>query len=451
MELSSQIRSITQSVRNQLVDADLSTIFLEGERSSITTVCHKILNRVEAYDQVEKSVERRIEVLDGLSAALRELAVRVDGEKGRFYYLFNETQLSRLWGAVDYYRDRQTPFLLVRIVQAVWDQIMTWMTELVLWLYSSGDEYKFKECAFRTVKNLGIIEGMILDPKVQGAPPILLFRSVKNDIEEFIRDEGPLALSDLYAQLEFAEQIAFDQLRIKEDSLLDSSETKERKIADLAYRIEAKIERLRVGESLLLPGGYLSNKTGHAVAYEVKRMDELNYQFALYNTGDGAHHGLDLWGLAKMLWYWAVEPIAFRNLSKHAVTDQAFLTNLLRWMIDSESKADPMGLIFRNIKAHCVDLHGGQELRLNRHELQSWGTCAYDSIRSYLKAKLDADLFARFEAHVTQRSYYRLIELLPQIRNSGAFNAHSLALIETKARDAFNASRQVLPQLRGVA
>ncbi len=456
MEITNQIKAITQDIKAAAFLGDNEEfVSFKGKEAAISTVCRTVFEALEIYDRFEKSPQRHTEILEDLSSALKGLTRQV-GRKRSWTQralacaglgisqpeIFLRTQITQ----VEACKKKRSRFFLIHLAQAIWDRCVQLFCKAGLWLYSSSPEYQFQECAFRTVKNLGFLEGIQLDPKLQGAPPTLPYWSVQKDLEQFLKECGPQLqpgqageIRELLRQLKFGAEISLDQMAMRISGDFDSQETAEEKLADLGFKIEKQIERLEIGQSLLLPGGYINkDKGGHAVVFEILRMDESNFQFAIYNTGNGSHLGYGLWGIIKMVWNWGGEPIAFQNLKKETVSDQDFLMNILRFLTtrNSPCDSDPMDRLFSIIKKHCVDDHQAEQTRLPRHELQSWGTCTFDSIRSYLKTKLHPDLFTRLEAHSIRKAYEKLNRLLPEIRASHAFDAHSLDLVDRKSKEA---------------
>ncbi len=454
MEIVNRIRHLTQDIQTAASEWNGKEIIrLQGREMILPDVYQTILSAVDTYDRVERSPHRRVEVLGDLSNALRRLATRVGGVKSSPQKMLACANIGlsepekRLWtyiNEIEVYRDKKTRFFLIRVIHAIWECFAKSICRLTLWAYSNDPSYQFRECAFRTVKNVGTLEGLFLDPKIHGAPPTLPYRSIQRDLEQFIGEQGSSLWAEevgqirvVLEQLKGAEEISFDQMWTAFAGKLHSAETLEEKVADLAYKIEKRVGRLRVGQSLPLPSGYVNEKIGHGIVIEILRTSPSAFQLAIYNTGDGADLGQGLWGTLQMfLWDWKTAVVAFQNLSEEAVSDQSFLVDLLHFMIDRTSETKSMNALFSKIQEHCVNRHHATQARLHRHELQSWGTCAYDSIRSYLKAKLEPSLFDRLEAYTTRKAYQQLRELFPQMRQSRAFNPATLDLFERKAQEA---------------
>ncbi len=306
----------------------------------------------------------------------------------------------------------------------------------------NSDESLFRSSVCRTLKKLKPAEASSLDPRIVGGLPA--YKTVREDLREFLKDCGEKLHSGqvehvgkFLQQMKDGEEIIIKQQEIKvRIRFPDGPEVGEAKIADLAYRIEKQIERLSVGESCLIPGGYHGKEGGHTVVFEVQRTSERDFQFVIYNTGEGLELGLsddEIWRLERDS---LAAPLAIQKLTMKAVSDQNFLMDILRPGIDWNPEIDSMEKLFFIVTKHLVGEHNGTCTRLKNHERQSWGTCSFDSIRSYLKTKMEPELFAQFEAHMMKRAYDTLYRLLPEMRASCAFNKETLDLIERKAQSA---------------
>ncbi len=441
--------------------AEWQKIPFENRDSIISGACQATFSKVQDYNKVEKNPKRRIETLDKVSVALKELASRVSGVRSWFQRMLSYVGLGLskseklLWAQINHIevcKHGQTSSFLSRILQAFWRAIFKPSfvreksavineTSAVRWLFADdfkSDEHRFQRCAYRTVKNLSSEEAALLDPKIlRGVPD---YKSVGEDLEQFLQGYGEQLqpeqvqeIERLLQQLKAGQEIFLEQKEIWWDiGSPANQEIREPKIADLAYRIEQQIESLAVGESCLIPGGHYS----HFVVFEVQRTSERDFQFAIYNTGEGLHLGLSDAEISRLDRDFLVKPLAIQNLTKGAVSDQKFLMDILRPCIDFGSEIDSMEKIFSVITKHLVDEHCGKCARLNPHEYQSWGTSSFDSIRSYLKTKLEPKLFSQFETHMMQNAYKTVHSLLPGMYKLGAFEERTLKLIEKNAQSA---------------
>ncbi len=76
------------------------------------------------------------------------------------------------------------------------------------------------------------------------------------------------------------------------------SATSPQTVHELSREYKTTIENLSVGEELALPGGYVTDKGGHAVIYLIKRTDLRYFTFSVINTGDGTRfHAKTLSGI----------------------------------------------------------------------------------------------------------------------------------------------------------
>ena len=152
----------------------------------------------------------------------------------------------------------------------------------------------------------------------------------------------------------------------------------ESRIADLAYEIEKSVEKLQIGDSVLIPGGCRE----HIVIYEISLVKKGEYHFSIFNTGFGNDFGQlpsdTISSNQKRV------PL-FTGLSLQAVADQNFLADLLRFSIKNAEGTIP---IYNAITNHLTKKHLGKQTIREPHVDQTWGTCSFDAIAAFLEYKL---------------------------------------------------------------
>lgn len=454
MIIRNQINHLTKYIQECLPNWDRAgAIYVETESNVliISILCKEILNKLIKYDASEKSLLGRTETLQNLSTALRDLAHRISPARNLFqkiltYFGFCLTESEKiLWETirkVECCRDKLTPCFLVRWKWSFDD----WFTAYVLQRGISSTEqsasYRFKECAFRTMQDPGRYR---IDPRLEGAPAFLALKNILKDLEQFSKEhEKDLTiietkiLTEIASQLKAAEPIAFENSLNQKLKLCGFSEYQlATNTANRAYKIEKQVEGLEVGQSVILPGGYvdLQSKLGHAVVFEIQRIESEKFQFVIYNTAHRTEHDQIFSGFSELIFPKTFHPVAFQNLSKDAVADQEFLIQLLNFEIDASFIRDPMDELYYTIKNHCIR-HGGVQVLLEKQLLQSWGTCAFSSVMSYLQAKLRPDLYSSLESYMAKKAREELNHLIPLVRKSKAFNEETINLIDFVSRQA---------------
>lgn len=429
-------------------------IFLHatGGAVDLSELSRITLEKVNQYYLVEKSLTARVETLQQLSSSLRSLSTRISPPKSfsqRILYQLgiglNPTE-KQLWKTIrKVEQTKQEPYLLVRILKKIRDVFVRSLVNLCLY-FLDGTENKIKQCAFRTVKNLKFREMNLIDDRLHGATFTLTSESLQNDLEQFLKIQGPSlardqikSLEEILAQLKFSHSLYYETALL--GSVFYSQSDFETKLADLSYEIEKKVLQLEIGQNVMIPGGYSgrasAKTTGHAVIYEIARTGTEEFQFAIYNTGEGAEFGKGWWEIFKMVWNWAAKPVAFCHLPLQAVIDPSFLIGLLRFHTGhfEDKKKDPIKALLSHIQNHCQITHKGTRAFLPANNLQSWGSCAFDSILCYIKAHLSPELFQSLETFMASKARKELDTLLSKAGDSKLLDQYTIDLIDRKSRE----------------
>jgi hypothetical protein len=80
-----------------------------------------------------------------------------------------------------------------------------------------------------------------------------------------------------------------------------------------------------------------------------------------------------------------------------------------------------------------LESKGTKVFSKNPHTLQSWGTCAFDSIMCYLEHTLPQDVFYLFHTHINRKARQQLTTLLPTAEKKHIFNTATLEILNQKA------------------
>lgn len=98
-----------------------------------------------------------------------------------------------------------------------------------------------------------------------------------------------------------------------------STDTPSKQIDDLAVEIADKVCGLVVGESVLIPGGWLTLDGGHAMLYQFTRTSVDDYQFTVFNAGGGIEYhakkssrNKELFNPTKIWWFDPIRSIKAR-------------------------------------------------------------------------------------------------------------------------------------------
>ncbi|MBN9378737.1 MAG: hypothetical protein BGO14_07695 [Chlamydiales bacterium 38-26] len=165
-----------------------------------------------------------------------------------------------------------------------------------------------------------------------------------------------------------------------------------------------KIAALKVGESLVFPGGYMGisnrpgrgNLPGHAILYEVIAEPNQKYSFIINNTGDGiGHHKTNT--MSKR-----TQQLEYRNLDAQDLNGDF-------WFSICKLKKNPR----RNVKDiyrfidKKLNKHNGNKVSSRQIKFQRTGICAWKSISTWVHGKMAPGLKTKKRRTHEEIMYYR--------------------------------------------
>lgn len=184
----------------------------------------------------------------------------------------------------------------------------------------------------------------------------------------------------------------------------------------------------------LYRGGYRSEQSGHAVLYEILRIDANSYRFTVCNTGAGAELEQGFFGLLGILFTGKVGKVSYL-VPKEAVMDQNFWIDLLSF--DTTASPDhSMQKVFELFRDHFTNKYGAEPEIGDKHELQGWGNCTFECIAAYMESLLPGDLSCCLQQYMVHEANRDLSTLLPKGKKERLFNSFTLALLEEESSKA---------------
>jgi hypothetical protein len=431
MKIRSELNALAADIRATATSWNGDEKIKIGDtESTITSLAKNVLEKLNLYLKEEKSLKGCIDTVQHLVNALnglRDKSLNPDREKS---LISTVREATRLLDSATQKMDLERKFL-EKSLNHFYDEMNKFLGSLIK---------KIKEGAFRTIKNIGFRDQKstnILEGSIQMAS----FLSLKQDLEHFVSSYGESLTEQQRSQI--AETLPMLQSGADLDGKVVylkylsvngvADEVIEAQIADLAYEIETSIEKLEVGQSLIVPGGYFLPNEGHSVLYEIKRARDKEYHFSIFNTGMGAEFGQEFLTKSQILLNIPVQsrvPL-FTDLPKEAVTDQKFLMDLMRFRI--KSTPDQMNAVHQAILKQLTEKYLGKQAVREQHDLQTWGTCTFDSVAAFLEYQLPPSLFIPFQYDMMLRSRGDLNSLLSQGKESNVFDATTLDFIDKKS------------------
>ncbi len=179
--------------------------------------------------------------------------------------------------------------------------------------------------------------------------------------------------------------------------------------ANPVHLVQKKIEQLKTGEEMVIPGGYATDKGGHAVMYSIRRDSDNSFSFTVINTGEGSDIASSVISRLRSEFVDDTRDKVIKNVTKEQLEDDNFLKPLL---VDFHKKtpdnmtakgskvhSNSMELIFKHLRERLAT-EGRTIEEGRRHPLQINGTCTHDSTCSWIESVLPPELFKAFEVYM---------------------------------------------------
>ena len=190
--------------------------------------------------------------------------------------------------------------------------------------------------------------------------------------------------------------------------------------------IQSKVSKLKKGEYLLVPGGWLSTGGSHAIVYEFKKHEDGSTLFIIHNSGDGLQYHAKLSDKEKELF----SPTLTYKIPKKSINSEhfiPFMNELLSLQISKIHKKSKITAeyLYKTVIAKLSYLDG--EIIPSDDSEDKWytagqqsGTCAQHSLHEMLKARFNSvdnyrKFIYRFKAH-------SLDEYMAQLRANNHIN-----------------------------
>lgn len=167
-----------------------------------------------------------------------------------------------------------------------------------------------------------------------------------------------------------------------------------------------KINKLKAGERLFLPGGYEVQKTkgaeGHSVVYVIQKENNGNFSFDVINTGEGIVFSNILWkpnGPFRSL----TKDVKYENIPGDILSHD-FFQKLNTFNLDAKEPSMKGPLCFlEKIFGKNRKTTNGRE-----HRTQGKGSCVYKSLSSTAKKILPRKMFLDFKVWLTEQEIQKM-------------------------------------------
>lgn len=167
-------------------------------------------------------------------------------------------------------------------------------------------------------------------------------------------------------------------------------------IENLQIFLSSTLSTLSEGETLLFPGGWSGNPSGHAIYYEFLKQPNGLYTWRLYNTGDGAdHHSLVIEKYSQKVLFGEKVNIPLSNLLQRPVLEVFrelfnFPPNNEKW-----NATDVFSTLSEGIGGELSPHLYTQE---DLYAMQEAGTCSFMSFHAFLNHQLNNPIvYQRFQ------------------------------------------------------
>lgn len=259
---------------------------------------------------------------------------------------------------------------------------------------------------------------------------------IKSFIDDLTRYEASLDESKVGLKTEIKEKIellknaySISALHEHANSKHVGADDKEILMRELQLRVSEEIQHLaengKVGEQILIPGGYEKAQEGHAVLYQITKTGANQCSFTIINAGDGAKEAMSATGIGSSLVNMFSEAVFDSKLVREKVQDikyenvkfealgLPFLKDVFEQQFHKDQK-NPMQVIKDRINTSLMK--GSVRKTTGReHSSQEIGSCTFKSVSSWLKGSFTSvKEYNKFKAAHTEWDLKELQDLLDQ-------------------------------------
>lgn len=203
----------------------------------------------------------------------------------------------------------------------------------------------------------------------------------------------------------------------------------------LASNIVETVQKLPRGQSILLPGGW----KGHAILYEIKRDEAGEYDFAIYNTGDGAGYHENIIDGTK---HKIKDYLELKKVDKEVICSESFYRALCEiglshvGKIGASTHPGPEAVYEGLLKSLGGDVATEDIGRLNFRTKQRAGTCTWKCLMAALRRGCSSYAqYRRLKHLIWRQTFEDLHETLPQrfsLQDSWEESQHLIKIASAK-------------------
>lgn len=477
MRIRSQLETFSHTIAetaktwNGIDDVRFTVPVKETEReiNSVKEMCQCLQERIAKYVVKDQSLLGKIETLDSLSSSLGEISHKAYSVKPWYKKIISffglglsdsEKSIKKVKSTVDSqirkFRHEKS------YIESGEDDVQQFFNFKIrdtvlnsLTIHSIDPKRQLIKNAFRVVKEIDPLTQLFLDKKFGGAQWADSTKEIRQDFEAFhnllspdLQKETAPFLRTLQLAEELAKHITVSATlmhmkRIGHPLLSDTQIERyiRQQSADMAYIIEKAVKALPVGESVVIPGGYSDEKGGHAVSTKIKKTAPGTCEVACYNTGLGAEEGQGILGTLSMIVTWNVKVPTFEPVPLRTAVKQAMLINLL----DLTPTDWQPSIKVRNFMKNAG--YPVAETLKDSIRLQTWGTCSFDSIMSYLSHDVPSGLFLLYQLHSMQNAHQKIQDALPTAEQENYFNSVTLELLKNNPAKTISQHKELVRKI----
>lgn len=198
------------------------------------------------------------------------------------------------------------------------------------------------------------------------------------------RDSVATATHQLDRLVDYANQSIF----LREIKKFKSEAEYEAMTHQVSRQVMDDIDRLDIGESILLPSGYKSEEGNHAICYKIEKRENEQLRVIYYNTGDGVSEQITkgetgFWSQLKQLYqlYWNTTHELYFDIS-----EEDFESETLGLILDANLEV--YNTRDEAVAAMLRPLEGQKVATGQTFSTQTNGTCAESCLLAFLSCNL---------------------------------------------------------------